>query len=230
MSVAPSLISKIRPVQSRPRKLIVPMIDASLSMSENGKIEAANNAVRAAGIALSDLQSSNPETEIEVRRLKFASEAEWLDSDAVAITDFKHVDLKCSGGTATGDAIRLLVSYLSSISGENHRNAGSVMISDGQPNSLDDYQQAINEAMKSDAFARADRIAIAIGADADQECLKLFASPGFPVLTANNPQELVQFLKMASVILAKGDAGGEAFEDLEEVDVNPASIESIPWN
>jgi len=92
-----------------------------------------------------------------------------------------------------------------------------VLISDGQP--TDDFESALKELMTLPWARKAVRIAIAMGGDAERNCLKKFIGHSeLEPLQANNPEALVAFIKWASTAVLKaasspasqvvGDAGG----------------------
>lgn len=228
----PTFDNAIEFERSTATKTVLILIDTSASMEANGKIQAANSAVRSAGIALSDLQSANQQKLILIRRLTFNSIAEWADAKAVPVSDFQPNDLTTGGGTNTVDAIRLCASYLQTLAAANTHNAGIILVSDGHPDAPNDYNDALQEALQLKPFAKADRIAIAIGDDADKDSLSRFISPGFPLYNAKNANQLVEQLKLASVILATGvrpdgiTAGEDATDPFEP---SPVICESIVW-
>ena len=77
-----------------------------------------------------------------------------------------------------------------------------VLISDGQP--TDDYKAGLKRLLAQPWGKKAVRIAIAIGGDADPDCLQEFiGNVEFKPLQANNPERLVQLIKWASTAVVK---------------------------
>ena len=230
---APTFGSEIKFDRAVSKKQIVLLLDNSTSMEDDGKIQALNNAVLASAAALCDLQAANKNIQLLVRRCVFNTDVKWADKDSVPVTDFKLKALKAKGDTNTGDAIRLCANFLEELDSSNSRNAGVIIVSDGQPNDPDDYFSALQEGLQLPKFEKADRLAIAIGDDADRDSLKQFVSPGFPVFEAKNAGEIVEQLKLASVIVASGQIPNGGITGGAETDIiqpNPAICESIEWS
>ena len=230
---APTFDSVIKFERSTAEKHVILLVDTSTSMEDDGKMQAANSAVRATPPSLCDLQAANKGTQILLRVCVFNSDAKWLNKNAIPVNDFQPEDMIAEGDTNTGDAIRLCANYIEQVKSTSSRNAGIVLISDGQPNDPDEYEAALQEALQQAAFEKADRIAIAIGDDADRKSLKKFVSPGFPLYDVKNASQLVEKLKLASVIVAGGNPGGitGGEKKLESIEPNPAiSYESIEWS
>jgi uncharacterized protein YegL len=77
-----------------------------------------------------------------------------------------------------------------------------VMISDGQP--TDDFSNGLKALMDQPWGKKAVRVAIAIGEDADSDCLQKFIGhPELKPLQANNPEALVNKIKWASTAVLK---------------------------
>src|SRR5437868_7523099 len=92
---------------SRPLHIIW-LLDCSGSMSQGGKIEALNNAIREVIPALRKAAEGNPEAQFYVRALKFSSGAEWHVHEPTLLADFKWTDLVAQGVTDMGQAFALL--------------------------------------------------------------------------------------------------------------------------
>jgi len=72
-----------------------------------------------------------------------------------------------------------------------------VLISDGQP--TDNYDSGLTALMNQPWGRKAVRIAIAIGQDVDLDLLRRFIdNPQIPPLQANNPEDLVRYIKWVS--------------------------------
>jgi len=195
---------------SRPLHIIW-LLDCSGSMSEGGKIEALNNAIREVVPAMRKASESNPEVQFFVRAIRFSSGASWHIATPTTLADFKWVDLRADGETDMGQAFALLA--------EDFRTMGQgaarllppqiVLISDGKP--TDDWKGALQALMDVPWGRRAVRQAIAIGQDADYETLRKFVdNPERPVLRADNAEQLVRYFRYVSTSVAAAPAGQEA--------------------
>ena len=77
-----------------------------------------------------------------------------------------------------------------------------VLLSDGQP--TDDFDKGLSALMKEPWGKKAVRIAIAIGGDADLDVLQEFIGHAeLKPLQANNPQDLIRYIKWASTAVLK---------------------------
>jgi uncharacterized protein YegL len=70
-----------------------------------------------------------------------------------------------------------------------------VLVSDGQP--TDDFAGGLRKLNSEPWANRAVRVAIAIGKDADVDVLRQFTGPEYPVLAANNADQLIGFIRWA---------------------------------
>ena len=83
------------------------MVDTSGSMSGE-KIAAVNDAIRNVIPIISSINDDNPDAEIKISALTFASSCSWLNAAPVLASDFKWTDLGADGWTCMGDATREL--------------------------------------------------------------------------------------------------------------------------
>ena len=77
-----------------------------------------------------------------------------------------------------------------------------VLVSDGQP--TDDFEAGLKTLMEQPWGKKAIRIGIAIGTDADLNVLQKFIGhPEIHPLKANNPRDLVKYIKWVSTAVLK---------------------------
>jgi len=121
---------------------IIWLLDCSGSMSEGGKIEALNNAIREVIPAMRKAMESNPEVQFYVRAIRFSSGAAWHVATPTLLADFKWVDLTAEGETDMGQAFALLAEDFRTMP-QNARALPPqiVLISDGKP--TDDWKGAL---------------------------------------------------------------------------------------
>ncbi|OYP53261.1 tellurium resistance protein [Lachnotalea glycerini] len=161
------------------------------------KIGAVNHAIQSTIPEMVEAADDNPNAQLLVRTLKFASGASWVTSNPVNIEDFAWNDLEAGGVTDLGKAFELLAAQLT-IPPMSDRALPPVLVllSDGQP--TDDYKKSLNNLQHLPWGKKAVKIAIAIGQDADISVLEEFTGNRELVLQANSPQALVKMIKWAS--------------------------------
>jgi uncharacterized protein YegL len=172
--------------------------DCSGSMGSHGKIQALNNAVREAVPHMQQVADENPNAQVLVRAVRFASGAQWHLAQAAQVADFKWTDLSAGGTTDMGKALSLVAAELK-IPPMTDRALPPVLvlISDGQP--TDDFGKGLDALLAEPWGKKAVRIAIAIGDDADLDVLRRFiAHPEIEPLQASNPEALVRHIRWVS--------------------------------
>lgn len=185
------------------------VLDVSGSMGENGKIQALNFAVREAIPQLKDAAASNPGAQVLVRALAFASSVQWVVStptplDAFAWTD---VGIEYQGVTELGLALREVAGQMKVLETANRGLAPAiVLVSDGKPTDTVDpsFRRGLEELRATAWGAKAAKVAVGIGNDADMGVLRDFmGSPEFEPLRADNPQDLAAKIKWASTLAVR---------------------------
>jgi len=177
--------------------------DCSGSMSVDGKIQSLNTAIREALPHMRAVADENPNAEVLVRALAFASGAQWQVSQPTAVADFKWTDLQTNGLTDMGLGLRMVAEQLRMPPMTDRALPPVlVLISDGQP--TDDFTGGLAALMQEPWGKKAVRIAIAIGEDADTEVLQRFIGhTELKPLQANNPETLVRHIKWVSTAVLK---------------------------
>ncbi len=167
-------------------------------MSAGGKIQALNNAIRETIPHLRDMARQNPYAQMFVRAIAFSSGVTWHIADPVRIEELKWHDLSAGGHTDMGAALRAVADGLKAPHMPEHALPPAlVLVSDGQP--TDDFASGLQALLAEPYGAKAVRLAIGIGRDADLEVLDRFIShPEIRATTANNPEQLVRLIRWAS--------------------------------
>jgi uncharacterized protein YegL len=179
------------------------MVDCSGSMGADGKIEALNNAVDEAIPHMREVAAENPNAQLMVRVVRFSNGAQWHVSQPTPIDQFQWTPLSADGVTDLGKALAEVAEQLS-VDKMPPRALPPVLVllSDGQP--TDDYKAGLKKMMDQPWGKKAVRIAIAIGQDADFECLQAFiANPELKPLAANNADRLTQLIKWSSTAVVQ---------------------------
>lgn len=184
-------------IASRPLHVIW-LLDKSGSMGEKGKISALNHAVKETIPALVDLDRERPQADLLLRVITFDTTAQWYIAQPTSPDQVQWTDLTAEGATAMGEALRLVAEALKIPPMETRALPPVlVLVSDGQP--TDDFKSGLQALMQERWGAKAVRLAIAIGEDADREVLRQFIGhPEIQPLEAKNPTQLVQYFRWAS--------------------------------
>lgn len=182
---------------ARPLPVII-LADVSGSMSENGKIEALN-------LALKDMletfkTESRLRAEIQVAIITFGGSANVFQplTPAHALPQWK--DFNAYGGTPLGDACRLAQQLIEDKNQIFSRAYKPVMIllSDGLP--TDDYEQAFEAFKQSERAQKATRLAMAIGDDADVQLLASFNNDiEASVFKAHQARDIQRFFRAVTM-------------------------------
>ncbi len=176
--------------------------DCSGSM-QGAKIHSLNTAIKEAIPEMRTVASGNPNAHVLVRVITFSNGAQWHVSQATPIEKFEWIDLEADGVTDMGKALSMVAEQLK-IPPMTDRALPPVLvlISDGQP--TDDYAKGLKELQNQPWGKKAVRVAIAIGEDANDEVLEKFkANPEIPLLHANNPDQLVKYIRWVSTTVVK---------------------------
>lgn len=178
------------------------IVDCSGSMAGD-KIQRLNFAIKEAIPEMQKVAAENPNAQVLVRALTFASGAQWHISQPTPVQDFRWQEMRAAGVTDMGKALRMLADALAV---EQMPPRGLppvlVLVSDGHP--TDDFNSGLRALMDQPWGKKAVRIAIAIGDDADEAVLEKFIGHAeLAPLRAHNPTDLVKFIKWASTAVLK---------------------------
>ncbi len=179
------------------------LADCSGSMSLDGKIESLNNAIREVIPHMQRVAEENPHAEVLLRAIKFSDGAQWHISQPTPVDEFLWEDLDSEGGTDMGMAFQMVADQLR-MPPMTDRALPPVLVllSDGQP--TDDANAGLRMLLAEPWGKKAVRIAITIGDDADTSILQKFVDhPELKPLKANNPEQLVKYIKWASTAVLK---------------------------
>lgn len=174
------------------------MVDCSSSMSGD-KIGAVNHAIQECIEPMREEAAGNPNAQLYIRTLKFASGASWVTAEPVPIEEFAWVDVEANGITDLGKAFELLAGQLSMPPMPARALPPViVLLTDGYP--TDDWKRPLEKLLKMPWGKKAVKVAIAIGKDADRSVLEAFTGNPEAVLDAGNPEILTHFIKWASTV------------------------------
>jgi len=172
-------------------------------MQADGKIQALNNAIRESLPHMRAVADENPNAEVLVRAVSFSSGARWHVSQPTPVDGFTWEDLQADGVTDLGLALEMVADQMK-IPPMSDRALPPVLvlISDGQP--TDNFDKGLEKLMSQPWGKKAVRIAISIGADADDDVLQRFIGHAeIKPLQANSPESLVKYIKWVSTAVLK---------------------------
>ena len=223
---------KMRPggeLSTRPLEFIW-LADCSISMKYNGKMDALNDAIKRSIPHMQEVAYENPNAQVNIRAIKFSSGASWHIEKQIPVEKFEWNDLEISGVTDLGAALLLLKDALK-VSNMSDRALPPVivLISDGQP--TDDYKSALASLMEEPWAIKAVKIAIGIGRAANKRVLAEFCGEnGIEVLTADNAETLVEYIKWVStIVLQAASSPASQTEDTNTGGIN-VSIPLIDYD
>lgn len=173
------------------------LADCSGSM-DGERINQLNFAIRDALPEMKRVAEDNPNAQVLVRAVSFDSNAKWHIANPTPLEDFQWIDLRASGLTSMGGALKLVSQELTSEKmGSRALPPVLVLISDGEP--TDDFQKALDEMMLSPWAKKAVRISIAIGDQANLDVLQKFIGHSeLKPLVAQTASQLAQYIKWVS--------------------------------
>lgn len=174
------------------------MVDCSSSMAGD-RIGAVNHAIQECIEPMREEAAGNPNAQLYIHTLKFASGASWVTAEPVPIEEFAWEDVEASGITDMGKAFELLAGQLSMPPMPARALPPViVLLTDGNP--TDDWKRPLEKLLKMPWGKKAVKVAIAIGKDAGRSVLEAFTGNPEAVLDAGNPEVLTHFIKWASTV------------------------------
>lgn len=183
---------------ARPLPVIV-LADISGSMAAAGKIDALNQAMRDMLAAFAN--GDDMRAEIHVAIITFGGAAR-LHVPLQPASTVKWVDMSAGGGTPMGAAMALaaeLVENQELIPSRAYRPT-VVLVSDGEP--TDNWHDALERLTKQGRAQKADRMAMAIGDDADVDMMKAFIPPDRQLFVAADARRISDFFKIVTMTMS----------------------------
>ncbi len=198
----------------RPLPVLI-LADVSGSMGYSGKIDALNQSVR--DMVRAFATEDNLNAEIHVGVITFGGEArvhiplqpavriEWTDMDARGMTPL---------GAAL-DLAKGIIEDREQVPSKAYRPT-VVLVSDGMPN--DDWEGRMHNFIHEGRTAKVDRMALAIGPDADLKMLQDFLSdPEKQVFSASDAVQITRFFRFVTMSIS-----------MRSRSINPNSIPKLP--
>lgn len=188
--------SKFTTPQAKPLPVIL-LLDVSGSMSVQNKIDHLNNAVRE--MIESFAQEEKMETEIIISVITFGESVE-LQIPFTRASQVVASPLIASGLTPMGTALKMAKAMIEDKEATPSRayRPTVVLVSDGQP--TDNWQGPLDDFVSNGRSSKCDRMAMAIGRDADASVLNRFiAGTPHELFTAANAGQLHEFFKRVTM-------------------------------
>ena len=193
-------------VVKEPKSLpLVFLLDVSGSMSYANKIEALNKAVK-------DMidEFSHEEIKIIICIITFGYEVKCITYDFLKTNPQAFVEINelqtylkefsASGSTPMGTALEMakaIIEDKNQTPGKAYRPT-VILVSDGQPDS--GWEKPLEDFIKTGRSQKCDRMAMAIGKDADKNVLQKFVDgTNNPLFEAHNASEIVKFFKLVTM-------------------------------
>ena len=172
------------------------LLDVSGSMS-GIKIKTLNDAIRVMLDTFAD--EAKMETEIQVSIITFGAELKRL-FPFTPVSNIHFDDLKAHGGTPLGECLKMAKAII-----EDHDETPSrsyrptvILVSDGQPG--DSWQKPLQDFISEGRSKKCDRMAMAIGTDANLDVLgKFVEGTSNPLFEAHRATEIHQFFKKVTM-------------------------------
>lgn len=177
------------------------LVDCSGSM-DGTKIGTVNYAIRDCIPLMRTAAEDNPHVKVVVRAIRFGNAAEWHVQQPTPVENFSWAEVNALGSTAMGKALTMLAQELKLLPRGRVLPPVIVLMSDGHP--TDDFDSGLAALDQEPLGAKAIRIAIAIGEDADRPRLTRFIGAKSDLkapLEAGNPQELVDHIRWATTLV-----------------------------
>lgn len=224
MSNIPFDPSKFTAAKAKPLPVIL-LLDVSGSMGGE-KIRNLNDAVRDMLEVFRDTENS--ETEIWVAIITFGDQVK-LHQKLVSAGQIQWQDLSAGGSTPLGVALQMAKAMIEdkNIVPSRAYRPTVVLVSDGQP--TDDWENPLKGFISDGRSGKCDRMAMAIGAQADETVLGKFIE-GTPngLFYSENAKQMRDFFKFVtmSVTIRTKSQTPNVIPEAKVIDVKPTTIEA----
>lgn len=182
---------------ARPLPVII-LADISGSMQEEGKIQVLNSAVRE--MLSSFAEEEDVRAQIQVAVITFGLEGARLHLPLTPSAEAKWQDMPAAGKTPMGaafDRARELLEDRNLIPSRACRPT-LVLVSDGVP--TDEWGAALQRLLASERASKSERLAMGIGAEADNEVLQAFvAGSTGRVFRGEEARQIRQFFRFVTL-------------------------------
>ena len=206
---------------ARPLPVIL-LADVSGSMAVDGKIDALNGAV--AEIQTAFAEEGEERAEIHLAVVTFGGTAA-LHMPLTPASDVRWTPMQASGRTPLGAALEIatdLVEDRERVPSRAYRPT-IVLVSDGLPN--DEWEGPLKRLLGSERASKAERFALAIGADADHDMLRRFLDdPEGRVFEAHEGREIRKFFRWVTMSVT---SRSRSAAPNQSVDLDPPDLDDF---
>lgn len=205
---------------------VVLLLDVSSSMSGD-KIHNLNKAVEK--MLDTFAQEEKMETEILVSIITFGGQVN-LHTPFTKSSQVKWHQLQANGNTPMGTALKMAKAMIEDKETTPSRayRPTVVLVSDGQPN--DSWEKPLDDFISEGRSCKCDRMAMAIGRDADETVLKRFIkNTSHSLFYAENAEQLHKFFQQVtmSVTLRTQSKNPNLVPSPSEIKLDGGSIKSV---
>lgn len=183
--------------KARPLPVIV-AVDKSGSMSENGKIDALNGALKE---FMNSLKNEDSPVDIQIALYSFGGSDAVCEMSLTSAGEINvdNFNFHASGGTPMGRAFTLIKETIENreIIPSRSYKPTIVLLTDGKP--TDEYHNTLDALIHDGRSSKAFRIAMAIGDDADREMLAGFVSDPEFLVTGENARDIKKFFQFVTM-------------------------------
>jgi len=210
---------------ARPLPVII-LADISGSMSENGKINALNQAMKEMLNSFSS--EADQRAEIHVSVITFGGTAKVF-IPLGPVGKIKWSDMTADGNTPLGEALAIageMIEDKSKVPGNSYKPT-VVLVSDGRPNDQN-WEEQLNKFVSQGRSSKTERITLAIGGDADKRMLEKFLNdPQKKVFYAEDASKIKDFFRFVSMSVTLRSKSIDPNKISQTVDV--AGLHEIQW-
>lgn len=210
-----------------PRRLpVIILADVSGSMSTDGKIETLNRSLREMLDSFQD--EDDVRAKIHIAVITFNGQEATLHQPLLIADEVVWEDMTAKGRTPMGSAFsmaKVILEDKEQIASRDYRPT-LVLVSDGIP--TDDWRSSLQELLESPRASKAVRLAMGIGAEADNEPLQAFIAnqdmdiPVFQADEANQIQKFFRFVTLSVTSRSRSAAPDTTpkidYDDIEDID------------
>jgi uncharacterized protein YegL len=203
--------------QARPLPVII-LADVSGSMDDDAKIDILNQSIQEMVTVFAG--EGGEWAEIHLGVIAFGAGMVKPIINLQPSSGIEFTPLTAGGDTPMGQAfeiVRLLLEDKSKVPSRAYRPL-IVLVSDGIP--TDEWENPLKELLASSRAAKADRIALAIGDDADLTVLEAFTQKSSQVIRTHQVREIRKFFRWITMSVSNrskssnpNDAQNQSFED-----------------
>ena len=205
--------------RARPLPVIV-LADVSGSMADDSKIQILNQSIAEMIRAFSG--DAGDWAEIHLGVIAFGAGVVKPVTRLQPASDIQFTPLIAGGNTPMGQAFELTALLLedkTQIPSRAYRPM-IILVSDGVP--TDEWEAPLQQLLTSPRASKADRIALAIGEDADIEVLKEFTQKASQVIRAHEVSEIKKFFRFITMSVSvrstsnnPNNVESQSYEDFE---------------